>query len=110
MRALGFFSILLACGLARCANLLDQFAASFGQVVTIPQTDPTPPRVTLTFVDPGGSGGNIVVGSSDSQRTIQVAKGSSFFVVATAEDSGGVKSVGFIGGSSVYCKQGEMKR
>ncbi|MFS8980931.1 hypothetical protein PO002_42160 [Cupriavidus necator] len=101
-----FILFFLICGLGGCASWIDQFAATFGQMVTIPQTDPTPPRVTLVYPDPV-TGKNVVVGPSDSPRTVQLDKGTSFFAVAIAEDSGGVKSVGFVGGTLAICQNGQ---
>ncbi|MFP3556912.1 hypothetical protein SB861_40300 [Paraburkholderia sp. SIMBA_049] len=101
-----FALALCVIGLTGCTTFLDQFAASFGQVVTIPQSDPTPPTVTLTVPDLGS--GQVTVGSAGGPLTIQLPKGSSFFVVATAEDQGGVQSVGFVGAESWTCRSGRI--
>lgn len=89
-----------ACG-KRAGGFIDQFAATFGQVVTVPASDSTPPAVTLTIPDQGS--GQIVLGSSSAPVQIPMGQ-QGFFVVAAAEDPEGVKEVGFVGESRLQCR------
>lgn len=95
----------IACDQSACRtismDLLDQFAASFGDVVTVPQADSTPPSVSLTISDRGS--GKIVLTSASAPLRISLDRSDSFFVIAAAEDPEGVKEVGFVGGSRVQC-------
>jgi hypothetical protein len=79
----------------------DQFAATFGQVVTAPASDSTPPTVTLTIPDQGS--GQIVLGSSSAPVQVPMGR-NGFFVVAAAEDPEGIKEVGFVGESRLQCR------
>ncbi|WP_157652580.1 hypothetical protein [Burkholderia ubonensis] len=90
--------LLLTVSLSGCAGFADQFASTFGQLVTVPQTNRTPPNVTLTVVLDTGS---IVLGPKD--QTFQLDRSASVFIVAIAEDAGGVKSVGFDYETTMYC-------
>ena len=103
------FVLMVTLGLSACndgcrkgaENLIDQFAATFGQVVTVPQSDSTPPNVTLTIPDQGS--GQIVL--NPTSAPVQIPMGATgFFIVAAAEDPEGIREVGFVGESRVQCR------
>lgn len=106
-----FLSLALAATLAAsgCArevaeDFLDAFAGSFGETVTVTDSDSTPPAVTLEIPDIGS--GPIVIGPGDPPVTLNLSLGQSFFVVGVAEDPEGVQSVGFSGSSRRECSSG----
>lgn len=98
------FSVALA--LTECTpkiakSILDDFASSFGDSVTIPESDPTPPLVSLTV--PEFPSGQKVLMPGDSPHSASIGVGDSFFVVAAAEDPEGVKLVQVISHVHVHC-------
>ena len=90
-----------ACTPAIADTVLDAFAGSFGETVTVAEYDATPPTVTLEIPDLGS--GPIVVGEGGASVTIDLELGQVFFVLGVAEDPEGVKSVGFFGSSTRFC-------
>ncbi len=76
-------------------DILDGFVASFGETVPGDPTDTSSPEVTLTFPDHTDGRGEIVLREGDPPRTVRVSdlRLTFFFVIGSAEDSQGVKSI-----------------
>lgn len=87
-------------------DFLDAFAGSFGETVTVTESDSTPPTVTLEIPDLGS--GPIVIGPGDPPVTLNLSLGQNFYVVGVAEDPEGVQSVGFSGSSTTQCESGGL--
>lgn len=103
-RKVGFTVAAVTLGLSGCAPYLEQFLAqferSFGDSVIIPQSDNTPPDVSLHI--PSGNG-EIVLHVGDGPRTIPIKPSDTFYVVAVAEDQQGVRSVSLYASQSISC-------
>jgi len=91
--------------LSGCSNFLDQFAKSFGNSVTIPQSDTTPPTVKLIIPDRGS--GQVIV-TTNSGNTFSIKKDETFFVVAMAEDPEGVQELRIRSTTSTTCRDGDQ--
>ena len=113
MKLRNFSTLLLLTSLVSCSgcekqasDFINQFAATFGNAVDIPTSDTTPPTVSLIVADQGS--GKSVVTQNGSPITIDMTGKSGVFAIAVAEDPEGVKQVGFVGGASLQCKQGDI--
>jgi hypothetical protein len=85
------------------SDFVAQFTRSFGSVVDVPTSDPTPPSVTLIIPDQGA--GQIVLTETGSPFMIDMThKPGGIIIVATADDPQGVTQVGFKGVSATSCK------
>lgn len=82
-------------------GLVEDFANTFGDSVTIPDSDQTPPSVRLVFDRPGSGTVELVPG--DAPVTVTLEAGERFFVVGSAEDPEGVKQVSLVGEAQVNC-------
>ena len=86
--------------------LLDQYAGTFGSVVSIPADDATAPTVTLVIPDLGS--GPVALTATSPPLTVSLSPSSNFFVIASAEDPDGVKEIGFRGTYGVECITGDQ--
>ena len=92
--------VLHACTPRVTDSLLDSFANSFGESVTIPESDSTPPAVSLTIPVPSGER---TLRPGDAPYSTSIDADDTFFVVAAAEDSQGVMMVQVVGHVHVNC-------
>src|SRR5258708_18603643 len=103
----GSASLVHGCGPKQANDFIDQaLPAFYGQVVTAPQNDPTPPVATLKIPDLGAGAKTLVTGQSDVTIPI-TSKQSPYFVLAVADDPQGVKEVDLFGGGSIRCNNGQ---
>ncbi len=105
--------MLVVLGLSGCtptmtAELLDGFGRSFGETVTVSDSDTSAPTVTLSIPDLGNGMGAVVLHPGDAPLTIHVGglNMNGFFIVATAEDPQGVKSICISSGFRRECSSG----
>ncbi len=82
-------------------SILDAFVSSFGSAITIPDSDSTPPAVSLTVPDPPGEDVVLTPGGPGHAASLDLE--GRFFVVAAAKDPEGVKEVQIVGSATVRC-------
>ena len=88
-------------------SILEGFLDSFGDVVTYPDSDTTPPSVFLVFDHPG-TGKQVTLKPGDPDMTVHIKPSDRFFVVAVAEDPDGVKDIKIWGGYVKECEAGDI--
>lgn len=99
--------VLYACSPKQAGDFIDQAIAGFyGQTVTVPLRDTTPPVATLKIPDIGSGAKTLTTGQPDI--TIPITKNQSpFFKIAQPDDPEGVKEVDLLGGGVINCNNGQ---
>lgn len=99
--------LMQGCTPKQANDFVDQsLQAFYGQVVTVPRRDTTPPIATLKIPDLGSGAKTLVTGQSDITIPI-TPKQSPFFVIGVADDPEGVKEVDLFGGGNINCNNGQ---
>jgi hypothetical protein len=83
-------------------GLLDSFLGTFGEPVTVPQADRSPPQASLIFNHPR-TGKRTVVKPGDAPLSVSLKTTDRFFVIAAADDPQGVKDIRVIGSMEKRC-------